>query len=211
MISSMRRAISGIIDLLIAVLVLWAWLSMVFRPGRHGALGADGLQSLRYFTVLSNLLRGGVSVACLCGMRAGRWKYVATTAVALTFFVVMLFLGPAYGYAQMYVGANFWFHLVVPILAMADFLLFDREGAFTLRDSLLAMLPMLIYSLAYVGNLLKNGVKGNDWYGFAKNGPRSAVAAFLIILALNWVLAQALRLPRRRRPALDRESTDGRR
>ena len=193
----MRKVLSRGLNLLIAVLVLCAWLSMTLKPGRHGSLSTGGFQNLRYFTVLSNLFQGGVSLACAVGRRMGRWKYASTVAVALTFFVVLLFLGPAYGYDSMYTGANFWFHLVVPVLAMVDFLIFDREGSFTIRDSLFTVIPMLAYSLFYVGNLLVNGVRGNDWYGFAKHGPLSAVAAFLIILATNWAIALLLRLPRR--------------
>ena len=189
----MRSALSRILNLLIAALVLWAWLSMTFRLGRHGSLSAGGLQSLRYFTVLSNLFQGGVSLACALGADTGRWKYASTVAVALTFFVVLLFLGPTYGYDSMYTGANFWFHLVVPLLAMADFLFLDRGRDYRPRDSLPAILPMLAYSLFYVGNLLANGVRENDWYGFAKHGPKSAVAAFVIILATNWVIALLLR------------------
>ena len=78
-----------------------------------------------------------------------------------------------------------------------EILIFDRKGSFTIRDSLFTVIPMLAYSLFYVGNLLVNGVRGNDWYGFAKHGPLSAVAAFLIILATNWAIALLLRLPRR--------------
>jgi len=193
----MRKVISKVLNLLIAVLSLGAWLSMTFKTGRHGSLSMGGLQNLRYFTVLSNLFQGGVSLVVLWGRKTGRWKYASTVAVALTFFVVLLFLGPAYGYDSMYTGANFWFHLVVPVLAMVDFLIFDREGTFTIRDSLFTVIPMLAYSLFYVGNLLVNGVRGNDWYGFAKHGPLSAVAAFLIILATNWAIALLLRLPRR--------------
>jgi hypothetical protein len=194
----MRKTLSKCLNLLIGVLVPWAWLSFAFRPGRHGALSAEGLQSLRYFTVLSNLLQGGVSIACLFRPDVGRWKYVSAVSVALTFFVVLLLLGPAYGYDSMYIGANLWFHLIIPILAMANFLIVDREGTFSLRDSLFTLIPMLAYSLFYVGNLLANGVRENDWYGFAKHGPQSAVAAFLIILGLNWIIALLMRLPRRR-------------
>ena len=193
----MRKLISRILNLIIAILVLWAWLSMTFKTGRHDSLSTGGFQNLRYFTVLSNLLQGGVSLAYVFGRKTGRWKYAATVSVALTFFVVLLFLGPAYGYDSMYTGANFWFHLVVPVLAMVDFLIFDREDTFSIRDSFFTMIPMLAYSSFYIGNLLLNGVKRNDWYGFAKGGPLSAVMAFLIILATNWVIALLLRLPRR--------------
>ena len=193
----MRKVISRILNLVIAVLVLWAWLVMTFKTRRHESLSTGGLQNLRYFTVLSNLFQGSVSLAYFLGKRTGRWKYAATVSVALTFFVVLLFLGPAYGYDAMYTGANYWFHLVVPVLAMVDFLIFDREDTFTIRDSFFTMIPMLAYSIFYIGNLLVNGVRRNDWYGFAKGGPLSAVAAFLIILSTNWVIALLLRLPRR--------------
>ena len=113
----MRKAVSKCLDLLIGGLALWVWLSSAFGSGRHGAFSMEGLQSLRYFTVLSNLLQGGVCLACLCGAKVGRWKYVAAVSVALTFFVVLLLLGPAYGYDTMYVGANLWFHLILPILS----------------------------------------------------------------------------------------------
>ena len=141
------------------------------------------VQNLRYFTVLSNLMQAGVSLAYVLGGRPRRLKYASTVSVGLTFFVVLLFLGRLYGYAPMYSGANFWFHLVVPILAMADFLCLDREGGYTLRDSLMSLIPSLCYGLFYVGNLLINGVKGNDWYGFARGGPGSAAVVFLAILA----------------------------
>ena len=139
----MKRTISKTINLLIGIIVLWTWLSVTFRLGRLGAQSEGGLGNLRYFTVLSNLLQCGVSLAYCCGRKVSRWKYASTTAIAFTFFVVLFFLGPARGYDAVYTGANFWSHLVVPLLAMVDFLCFDREGTFTLRDSVYAMLPVL--------------------------------------------------------------------
>ena len=200
----MRKIISRILNIVIAVLALWAWIAMVFRLGRHGDLSAGGLQTLRYFTVLSNLMQAGVSLAYAFGAKPRRWKYASTVAVALTFTVVLVFLGPLYGYPSMYAGANFIFHLVVPVLAMADFIFLDREGTFRLTDSLLAMIPMLAYGHFYVGNLLINGIEGNDWYSFARGGPLSAAIVFCLILHGNWGLALLLRLPRRaRRPKND--------
>ncbi len=199
----MRKAASKALNILIAALALWAWASMSFRLDRHGSLSAGGFQNLRYFTVLSNLMQAGVSLAYVLGGRPRRLKYASTVSVGLTFFIVLLFLGRLYGYAPMYSGANFWFHLVVPILAMADFLCLDREGGYTLHDSLMSLIPSLCYGLFYVGNLLINGVKGNDWYGFARGGPGSAAVVFLAILAGSWLIALALRLPRRPRNRTD--------
>lgn len=210
----MRRKLSIAFNLLAAALALTAWFNMTFSFGPHGALSAAGLGAMKYFTVLSNLFQAGTSIAWVIVLlrqargkndgpsrRLCRLKYAAAVAVGLTFFTVLLFLGPLYGYESMYVHANFWFHLVVPLLAMIDFTLLDRAATVPLGDFPSAMLPMLAYAVYYIGNLLINGVgKGadsNDWYGFAKGGPRYAVLAFVIILAGNAVLALLLRLPRR--------------
>ena len=195
----MRMKISKIINLCIGSIVLWVWLSMTFRLGPLGAQSEGGFQNLRYFTVLSNLLQGCVSLAYFFGKRVDRWKYASTTAMSLTFCVVLFFLGPTRGYDVMYSGANFFSHLAIPILAIVDFLVFDRSCTYTLGDSLFTMIPLAAYGFFYMGNLFINGVEGNDWYGFAKAGPEFAIAGFAIILAANWIIALLLRLPRMKR------------
>ena len=167
--------------------------------GPLGAQSEGGFQNLRYFTVLSNLLQGCVSLAYFFGKRVDRWKYASTTAMSLTFCVVIFFLGPTRGYDVMYSGANFFSHLSIPILAIVDFLVFDRSCTYTLGDSLFTMIPLAAYGFFYMGNLFINGVEGNDWYGFAKAGPEFAITGFAIILAANWIIALLLRLPRMKR------------
>ena len=194
---STSQTISKIINLLIGIIVFWTWSCMTFRLGRLGAQSTGGFSNLRYFTVLSNLFQGVVSLAYFFGRKVSRLKYAATTAIAFTFIVVLCFLGPTRGYDSVYSGANFFSHLVVPVLAIADFLIFDREGTFTLRDSFIAMIPMLAYSLFYMGNILINGLEGNDWYGFARKGIPAAAAVLAVLTAVNWIIALVLRLPRK--------------
>ena len=180
-----RQTVSKIINLFIGVIVIWTWLSMTFRLGRLGAQSPGGFGNLRYFTVLSNLFQGIVSLIYFCGRKISRWKYASTTAIAFTFFIALLFLAPVFS------------HLVVPVLTIVDFLIFDREGTFTLRDSLIAVIPMLAYSLFYMGNILINGLEGNDWYGFARKGIPAAAAVLAVLTAVNWIIALVLRLPRK--------------
>ena len=151
-----RAAISRLINLAISIIVLTVWLAMTFRLGHLGAQAEGGFGNLRYFTVLSNLMQGSVSLLYFCGLKVGRWKYASTTAIAFTFLIVLLLLDPVRGYGTMYAGANFWSHLVVPVLAIVDFLVFDREGDFTLRDSIFAVFPMLAYGVFYMGNIWVN-------------------------------------------------------
>ena len=205
------RKISLIVNFLIFILVLAAWLMMTLRVDRHGALSSTGLRSLRYFTVLSNLMAGIASLVYAIGLirllRNGTsvsqgvvtLKYAATVSVALTFMTVLCFLGPGYGFDRMYTGANFWMHLVIPVLAVLDLCLLDRDPRLPFGKTLVATAPMLLYAAFYTGNLLLNGMESNghsnDWYGFAKGGISMAMLRFLILYLSDWLLAVLLRLP----------------
>ena len=152
------RMLSLAVNVLIVVIVLAAWLGMVFSVNERGVLTSRGLHSLKYFTVLSNLLACAASAAyggCLIRlMRSGaavprgvvRLKYAAAVSVALTLATVVLFLGPTAksGFLSMFEGSNFWFHLVVPLLCAADFCLLNPDGPLAASDGLVACLPMAL-------------------------------------------------------------------
>ena len=120
----MKEKIRIVWNMAIALLVFGAWLRMALAGG--GLLSGPGISNLKYFTVLSNLLEG---IACVLWLvlRKGthrsaleRLKYTAGIAVFITFTVVAGFLGPLYGFGNMYSGANLFFHLIVPVLAVAE-------------------------------------------------------------------------------------------
>ena len=197
-------------NLVIALLVLFAWLQMTLF-GSEAALSSLGLVNLKFFTVLSNLLEGIASLfyaralhLVIHGRRAHTphlafvLKLISAVCVRLTFLVVLLFLGPMFGHAAMYVGANFWFHLMIPLLSMAEFVFLDRNGRISMRDTLWALLPVLLYGSVYLLNVLINGVgewpHRNDFYGFATWGVPVGILIFAAILGLQWALALLLRL-----------------
>ena len=215
----MRRFFSWLLNLVIARLVFAALLRLFWRfdaSGLPSALIAENLEYVKYFTVLSNGLEGlaallyGLGLALtLCGAlpRMPRWvavlKYVAVTQVCLTLLTVACFIGPRTGFRSAYRGLNFWFHLVVPLLAALDYVFLDREGVPPLRAVPLPLLPVAAYGAFYLGNLLLNGWGGgdhpNDWYGFADAGPAGAYAAFAALLLAALALAALLRRARGRR------------
>ena len=207
---STKQAVALAVNIFIAVAVAVAWAMMAFGDGVEG-LAARGLWSLKFFTVLSNLLLGFSSLLyaiCLVRCRRGAasqmprpvhvLKYVATSAVGLTFATVMGFLGPVFGFETMFTGANLWFHLVIPVAALLEFCIFDDAHELHLRDNLLAMLPTAIYGLGYVANILVNGVgqgpTSNDWYGFAIWGLDKMPVVFAIMAAVAFLLALVIRL-----------------
>ena len=102
------------VNIFIAVAAFCSWIAMTLYGQRM--LSEPGLGNLRFFTVLSNLLAGIAAIIWLAvsgrggeGLRrAETLKFVAAAAVGLTFTVVMVFLGPLYGYPMMFTGANFF-------------------------------------------------------------------------------------------------------
>ncbi len=152
----MKKKLSFTYKLLITLIVPLAWYYMLTRG--MGMLAAKGILSLRYFTVLSNLLMGVAALAALLFREKPRWvrrlQYAGAASVGLTFLVVMVFLGPLYGYPGMFRGANLWFHLIVPLLAMVGFVLFEEGCSPTIPESLLATVPMLLYGVWYWANLM---------------------------------------------------------
>jgi len=182
------------LNIVIAVIVPCAWVYMMCRGS--GSLAATGLRSLKYFTVLSNLLEGLASVLFLCSVpHSPLLKYIAGIAVTLTFMTVLYFLGPVFGYAFMFRGANFWFHLVVPLLAIGEMLVMD-DVRHSRKDSLMTVLPLFIYGAFYMGNILLNGVgawpQSNDWYGFARWGIPQGIALFALFCLLTYLGARLI-------------------
>ena len=195
-------------DLLIVGLVAYAWYVMMVRMG-DGTLSGSGLNSLRYYTVLSNLLEGAaalLTVVCLALILAGkakelpRWltllRYAGVTSVSLTFLTVMVYLGPVFGFNIMFNDANLYFHLLIPLLAIAEAVFLSGEKL-RFTDSFVAALPTLLYGIWYVINNLVNGREGNDIYYLFHFGPAASVLFFIGFMSVSWGLALLLRLTRR--------------
>ena len=190
----MKKTIRIILNAFLAVMVIIQW--VILATGiPDSSFMSGGLRTLRYFTVLSNLLE---AAACIIWILTGneKLKYVGAVSVGLTFTVVMVFLGPLFGYAAMFYGVSFWLHGVVPLCAIFEFLFCNRTK-FSQKDSFLAVLPMMIYGLFYVGNILINGVgewpHSNDWYGFMSWGYPIGFAIYFFISFATWAFAVFLK------------------
>ena len=178
----------------LALVILYEW-SLMFSNVEENMLTVRGIASLKYFTILSNLLEG---IACFVWLisRNEKIKYVAAVSVMLTFVTVMVFLGPTMGYAIMFVGPSLWFHLIVPLLALLEVVFWNRES-FSARDNLIAVLPMAVYGFFYVANNIINGVGEwphiNDWYGFLAWGYPIGVVIYLVIIMVTWLIGFVIR------------------
>lgn len=205
--STKARLIANIV---IAVLVAVAWIQMIL--GNEELLSSGGLSSLKYFTTLSNVFEG---ISCIIWIIfhvafaksekgkafADVLKYAACVCVTLTFLTVIIFLGPMFGYDNMFTHANLWFHLVIPLLSMAEFVCFNQSEV-RIRENFAAVVPMLLYGTVYLVNLLLNGVgespNTNDLYGFATWGIPIGIGIFAVLCGITYGIGLALRVVNRK-------------
>ena len=180
-----RMICSVALEAFITVAVPVAWCIMVFNLSDSGLLSAVGLSTLKYFTVQSNLFAAAASLLTMIGVlrawktggRLPSWliavRIVSAAGLMLTMLTVLAFLGPLFGYAAMFRGANLWFHGIVPVASAAGVLLLrgERMGK---GSMFLSLLPVGAYSIWYLGNILINGVgtrpNSNDWYNLLNWG-----------------------------------------
>ena len=200
----LHEKISIIMNCLIIAFVVTGTVVMLSpRVSSEGAvLASRGWKNLRYFTVLSNEFCGIISILWLVQNIRGKTfsallKLTSVAAVGLTFVIVAFFLAPMNPQLNLYQGGNLWFHLIVPVTAIIEFMILDTEKL-PVKKTLIAALPSLIYGLGYLINILING-KGewpntNDWYGFLTWGYPVGFLIFGFIFLMNWVLACLMQL-----------------
>lgn len=193
-----------ILNLVIVILTIIGTVIMFTSKAGDIGLQSEGVENLKFYTVLSNLLCGLVALIFLVLKLLNKdtdrlltLKLAAVSSVSITFSVVAFFLGPLYGFLKLYRGGNFFFHLVVPVIAMIEFVII-RRPAITIRHAALAAVPTLLYGLGYIGNILINGIGGpwpdtNDIYGFLNWGYPVGVIIFLCITLLSFGIALIFR------------------
>ena len=201
----MKRKAAILINLFVGVMSYGAWLWMVFAVSHGGPLAEGGLRSLKFFTNLSNLFNGAVSLAFafrLMGSgwvsrRLKTWRLAGVCAAGLTFATVMGFLGPVFGFQYMFNGPNLFLHLLLPVISMLSFLFLERRGTLPLRSTLYAVLPTVLYSIGYLANVLVQGAGDwpdrHDFYGFLLWGWPVGIAIACGLILLSWLLAVLLR------------------
>ena len=94
-------------------------------------------------------------------------KYVATVAITVTFLVFFTMLAPLMGVDYLLSFNNFSLHAIVPILAIVDFFLFDKDIKLTYKSSLLATISPICYVIfVYIGAIFKLEYSENLHYPY---------------------------------------------
>ncbi|MBQ9383056.1 MAG: hypothetical protein IJT87_02345 [Ruminiclostridium sp.] len=163
-------------------------------------LAADGLRSIKYFTVQSNLFYGiYAAVFAAAELIYGSaeavpgvmylLKYIFTVGITLTMMTVMCYLAPVVekSYPPLFKGANLYFHLIVPLLGLTAFCFFEKAAVISVPQVFLGLIPFGLYGIYYAITALSHTENGQvaekyDWYRFLANGVNKAVPAALIML-----------------------------
>ena len=198
---SKRLLVSFILNLVIFSFVLTGTI-IAFTIG-DGVLMATFPEIFKYFTFQSNVYMGIVAlIYAIFQLQIYLGKkekmshvlnvfyHVGATAVGLTFLIVVLFLAPGYGFDKMYNYANLFFHALAPVVAMANYMFFNKECRIRVVDTLFAIVPSLLYGIVYfiiVASLNGYGDINIDFYLFGKDGPWMGAFNFISIMAIAYV------------------------
>ena len=167
-----------------------------------------GIRTFCMFTVDSNILAGLSMLLCLpytvdglrsCYYHLPDWvvvlMHIAVTAVSLTFLVSLFILAPVKGFALIFSGSRFFLHGVCPVLCIVAFCCFINSHLVRFHESLLALIPVVIYAVVYLVMVVFIGEERggwNDFYGFTTRVP--IWVSFAVILPLTAAIILLLRL-----------------
>ena len=199
---SKKKTLTVVWEITIFLMAVLSWLWMLFL-GKQEAFSAVGFHSLRYYTVLSNLFCGAASALYAVFKARERedrpvplWvsavKTSSVAALGVTFTVVMVFLGPVFGYSIMFHGGNLFMHLFTPVTAFFVSVFLEEPHRLKAPSTVLCILPTVIYGVIYLCTVLLFGAAGNDLYGFVHWGFFVGAVIFALILAANFGLVELL-------------------
>lgn len=208
-----NKNILALILNILVILCTAAAIGVYFVSGPD-VLGSQAAGCFKYFTTDSNVLVALTSIVMLVfNIRkvrdpetvVPRWallfRYVGVTSVTITLLTVVFFLAPVAAirggfanYFRLFEGNTFALHLSTPVMAILGFCLLERDRKLTVRDSLWALLPTVVYSIVYL--VLVVFVKvWTDWYGFTFGGQTVMIPVSMITMYLvTWGVANVLRV-----------------
>lgn len=194
-----------ILNIVIIVFTIVGIIFMLTGKPEEGALQATGIENFKFYTVLTNVFCGIVALIYLSLIllrkntdKLAVLKLAAVCGVAITFAVVAFMFGPLYGYPQFYKRGNLFFHLLLPVMAMAEFIVVKRKRIPFLH-TIIAAVPTLLYGIGYMLNILINGIGGpwpdtNDFYAFLSWGWPVGIGIFAGITITAFAVACLFRV-----------------
>ena len=129
-----KRYLNLFFNFLIVVLVLISIYLMITTS--DGIIKGSKLNALKYFTVQSNIFMGISAFISLVYLlfkkdRYPTWltilKLISTTCLTLTFLTVIGYLAPLMGLFNVFLGANLYMHLFIPVVSIFTFIFIEPK------------------------------------------------------------------------------------
>ena len=189
-----------ILNIILVIFTVIGIILMLTGKPEEGALQSTGIENFKFYTVLTNVFCGIIAAVHLIFLLLKKdtdkirvLKLAAVCGVAITFAVVAFMFGPLYGFPQFYKRGNLFFHLLEPVVAMAEFILIRRKKI-PFKYTIIAAVPTLLYGIGYMTNILINGIGGpwpytNDFYAFLSWGWPVGIGVFAVITLMAFAVA----------------------
>ena len=211
-INKKKYKISIILNCIIVLFVIVASIMMFsgyrFMNGDELVLESSKLGMFKFFTVDSNIFMGIISLIFVIyeiKLLNGKindipnWLYnlklMATTGVTLTFFVVLVYLGPLVSSMRlMFMNSNLFFHLFVPVFSIISFILYEKNNKLKLINTFYGLIPVVLYTLFYLFNVLihiENGIVSTkyDFYWFVQKGMWTSIIVIPLMLIIAYCIS----------------------
>lgn len=132
-----------------------------------------GIAALRYYTVLSNIMCGIISLIYIVVLVnnlnsddfvIAKWmktlRFIVVVCLSVTFIVVITVLIPTYGASSisgyLFERANLFHHTLCPLFMVIVYLLFEKEIKLGRREELFTLIPTVLYAIVTLTlNILK--------------------------------------------------------
>ncbi len=208
--------VSYILNIIIVVLTILAFIMMFtnfkFTNLPETVIASSPVGRFRFFTIDSNLLMGITSLILLIQQhkllnnkikKIDKKYYIlllaSTTSVALTFTIVLFYLGQITpnGLISMYTNKNLFFHGIIPLLSIINFIFFENTNQLKLKHTIYSLIPVILYGIYYMTNVLihteNNTVSPEyDWYYFIQNGVSKLIIVVPLIFLITYLLGFTL-------------------
>ena len=190
-----------VVNSLVVALTIVAVFLMFF--GDPNVLASSRWPAFKYFTIQSNMFAAIASVISLIYLIFKRdkeypgWvavvKLVSAVSVAITFFVVIIYLGPIYTYPLLFQKANLFLHGIIPVIAMLSICIIEPKMKLKFTMNLYSMLPVFCYGIPYLINVAVRNDYGNysgaDWYAFGTYGLGIGFLCLFILIVFSFGLS----------------------
>ena len=204
--------ISLIINIIIVLLVIMTSIFMFtgFTFMKNNTLlEASKIEMFKFYTVDSNILIGIASLLLaineikLLNKKIKEipifiyiLKLITTSGITLTFITTAFFLAPQYGIYAMYNNNNLFFHLIIPILSIITYVIYEKYDN-KYKYAPLGMLPMFIYSIYYTTNIILHLNTGglsfkSDFYGFLQGNINNIYIVIPFIYFVTYLISLLL-------------------